>query len=121
MNDQVRKWGIDVQKVELSTAKVLKHADNTGSNAMGSLLKGLGKKSDQEYPTPQEFVRAAHGLPEEKSCLVSTDKSLANPAANDVPAMDSVPATEIPKGLHLVHTNNIFFMVYVIEHITVIQ
>ena len=29
MNNQVRKWGIDIQRVELSAIKVLKQAENS--------------------------------------------------------------------------------------------
>ena len=61
---QVRKWGIDVHKVELSEPKILKQPDNGGTTAMGSILKGLGVKGDPKYPTPEEFVRASHGLDE---------------------------------------------------------
>ena len=64
INLQVRKWGIDVQKVELSEPKILKQSENGGNSAVGSILKGLGMKKDPEYPTPQEFVRLTHGLDE---------------------------------------------------------
>jgi len=64
INLQVRQWGIDVQKVELSEPKILKQSDNGGNSAVGSILKGLGMKKDPEYPTPQEFVRMTHGLDE---------------------------------------------------------
>ncbi len=62
---KVRKWGIDVHKVELSEPKVLKQPENGGTSAVGSILKGLGVKSDPKYPTPEEFVRASHGLDEQ--------------------------------------------------------
>merc|ERR1712110_391025 len=65
INLQVRKWGIDVQKVELSEPKILKQSENGGNSAVGSILKGLGMKKDPEYPTPQEFVRLTHGLGDE--------------------------------------------------------
>ena len=55
INLQVRQWGIDVQKVELSEPKVLKQPENGGNSAVGSILKGLGMKSDPKYPTPEEF------------------------------------------------------------------
>ena len=64
INLQVRQWGIDVQKVELSEPKILKQSENGGNSAVGSILKGLGMKKDPEYPTPQEFVRLTHGLDE---------------------------------------------------------
>jgi hypothetical protein len=62
LNDQVRKWGIDVHSVKLSETKVLKHPDSGSDSAVGSILKGLGMKDEATYPTPQEFVRATHGL-----------------------------------------------------------
>ncbi|CAB4070240.1 unnamed protein product [Lepeophtheirus salmonis] len=62
VNDQVRKWGIDIQAVTLSEPKILKSPDNGSSTAMGSILKGLGMKGESKYPTPEEFVRASHGL-----------------------------------------------------------
>ena len=96
LNNQVRKWGIDVQRVELSTVKVLKQAENSSSTAVGSILKGLGMKEDPEYPTPQEFVRATHGLPEEKPAPATT--SATNPTANHVSAMGCIPPPEIPAG-----------------------
>ena len=57
LNSQVRKWGIDVQKVELSEPKVLKQPESCSNNtAVGSILKGLGmKSSDPKFPTPDEF------------------------------------------------------------------
>ena len=61
---QVRKWGIDVHKVELSEPKILKQPENGGTSAVGSILKGLGVKSDPKYPTPEEFVQASYGLDE---------------------------------------------------------
>ena len=43
LNLQVRKWGIDVQKVELSEPKVLKQPESGSNNtpAVGSILKGF--------------------------------------------------------------------------------
>jgi len=65
INLQVRQWGIDVQKVELSEPKVLKAPENGGNSAVGSILKGLGMKNDPKYPTPEEFVRLTHGMGDE--------------------------------------------------------
>ncbi len=62
---KVRKWGIDVQKVELSEAKILKQPENSSSTAVGSILKGLGVKGETKFPTPEEFVRASHGVSED--------------------------------------------------------
>ena len=39
LNLQVRKWGIDVQKVELSEPKILKQPENGSNTAVGSILK----------------------------------------------------------------------------------
>ncbi len=62
INDQVCKWGINVHRVKLSEAKVLKQPESGSNPAVSSVLKGLGMKNDPKYPTPQEFVRATHGL-----------------------------------------------------------
>ena len=62
LNDQVRKWGIDVQNVKLSDVKVLKQPESGSDSAVGSILKGLGMKDDPKYPTPQEFVSTTYGL-----------------------------------------------------------
>jgi hypothetical protein len=99
LNNQVRKWGIDVQRVELSNVKVLKEAENSSSAAVGSILKGLGMKDDPDYPTPQEFVRATHGFTDEKR---PTPQSVppANPADSHVSAMNCMPLPEIPEGKH---------------------
>ena len=102
LNAQVRKWGIDVQRVELSVVKVLKEAENSSSAAVGSILKGLGMKDDPEYPTPQEFVRATHGLENEKpSTTTITGLPADNPAANHVSAMNCMPPPEIPQGKYI--------------------
>ena len=69
---QVRQWGIDVQKVELSDPKILKQPENSSNSAVGSILKGLGMKSDPKYPTPEEFVRLTHGGPEEAESAQTT-------------------------------------------------
>ena len=64
LNDQVRKWGIDVQKVDLSTVKILKYPENGSTTAVGSILKGLGVKRDEEYINQKDVLRASHGLSE---------------------------------------------------------
>ena len=107
LNNQVRKWGIDVQRVDLSAVKILKEAENGSSAAVGSILKGLGMKTDPDYPTPKEFVRATHGFepePESKTTIVNPN----NPLANHVSAMNCIPPPEIPEGeyilLHILHS-----------------
>ena len=75
LNLQVRKWGIDVQKVELSEPKVLKQPESGSNTAVGSILKGLGMKSDPKYPTPEEFVRVSHGIEDENGKAVSSSVS----------------------------------------------
>lgn len=75
LNLQVRKWGIDVQKVELSEPKVLKQPESSSNAAVGSILKGMGMKNEQKYPTPQEFVRIAHGLEEDPNQSPLADMS----------------------------------------------
>lgn len=64
INDQVRKWGINVQNVTLSEPKILKQADSGSNTAVSSIMKGLGVKGEPKYPSPQEFVRVSHGLEE---------------------------------------------------------
>ena len=59
LNSQVRKWGLDVQKVELSDPKVLKQPESGSNNtpAVGSILKGFpGINPPQEGSTisPEE-------------------------------------------------------------------
>ena len=98
LNDQVRKWGIDIQKVELSEIKILKQPESGSNTAVGSILKGLGMKADPDYPTPKEFVRATHGLPEETAPKPSA--SMVGNAANHVSAMGCMPPPEIPQGKH---------------------
>ena len=68
----MRQWGIDVQKVELSDPKILKQPENSSNSAVGSILKGLGMKSDPKYPTPEEFVRLSHGGGEEAESAQTT-------------------------------------------------
>ena len=62
INDQVRKWGINVHSVRLSEAKVLKQPDSGSNTAVGSILKGLGMKDDPKYPTPKEFIKSQTGF-----------------------------------------------------------
>ena len=64
-----------MQKVELSEPKVLKQPENGSSTAVGSILKGLGMKSDPKYPTPEEFVRVSHGLEDESGKALPTHVS----------------------------------------------
>ena len=83
LNDQVRKWGIDVQKVELSTVKILKYPENGSTTAVGSILKGLGVKRDGEYQTQTDVLRASHGLSEpsrKKPELEDTDNIFITPS-----------------------------------------
>jgi len=53
--------------VDLSEPKILKQPENGGTAAVGSILKGLGVKSEMKFPTPEEFVRSSHGLGGEES------------------------------------------------------
>ncbi len=81
LNDQVRKWGIDVHSVKLSETKVLKQPESGSNSAVGSILKGLGMKDDPKYPSPQEFVRATHGLDGTEGTTSSLLGSSNNPLA----------------------------------------
>jgi uncharacterized membrane protein YqiK len=84
LNKQVRKWGIDVRKVELSPAKILKHPDPGSISAVGSILKGLGVKRDKEYLTPQDVVRDSHRVSDKKCSSKSTTRqSKDNGITND--------------------------------------
>ena len=87
LNLQVRKWGIDVQKVELSEPKVLKQPESGSNTAVGSILKGLGMKSDPTYPTPQEFVRVSHGLEAENGKATSSSVSALGMGMGDMSDM----------------------------------
>ena len=109
LNNQVRKWGIDVQRVELSNVKVLKEAENSSSAAVGSILKGLGMKTDPDYPTPQEFVRATHGFSDEKPASATPGPPPTNPAAHHVSAMNCIPPPEIPQGWYSLYINYVQF------------
>ena len=71
LNDQVRKWGIDVQKVELSSVKIMKPPESGSTTAVGSILRGLGVKRDEKYLTQQDVVRASHGSFDQKGSLMS--------------------------------------------------
>ena len=98
MNNQVRKWGIDVQKVELSTAKILKHPDSGSTTAVGSILKGLGVKRDKEYLTPQDVVRASHGLSDKNCSSKAVPKSNMKQFKDNGNACGDVPSSEEEKG-----------------------
>ena len=93
LNDQVRKWGIDVHRVDLSDPKVLKQPESGSNAAVGSILKGLGMKGETAYPTPEEFVKAAHGL--------EVEGKNADPTATHVSAMSCLPPPEVPPGIDL--------------------
>jgi hypothetical protein len=86
LNLQVRQWGIDVQKVELSVPKILKQPDNGSNSAVNSILKGIGMKSESKYPTPKEFARVSHGLEDESG----------NPTSSHVSALGGM--TNMPGG-----------------------
>jgi len=111
LNDQVRKWGIDVHKVELSNPKILKQPESSSNSAVGSILKGLGMKGEPEYPSPEEFVRASHGLETEgtgggtSSKAVGPASSGGAPASvdlsNHVSAFSCLPPPEIPQGVDM--------------------
>ena len=95
LNNQVRKWGIDVQKVDLSTAKILKHPDSGSTTAVGSILKGLGVARDKEYLTPQDVVRASHGLSDQNCPLSSTAKS----SKESENTMECITPSQAEKGI----------------------
>jgi len=76
LNEQVRKWGLDVRSVSLSDPKVLKEAGQ--ASAMNPILQGLGLRDAKEYPTPQQFVRATWGLEEEQNDDAAAFGSLAS-------------------------------------------
>jgi len=55
LNLQVRKWGIDIREVYLSDPRLLKKPDE--KSALGPVLQNLGLKDEQEFPSPEQFVR----------------------------------------------------------------
>ena len=98
LNNQVRKWGIDIRKVELSTAKILKHPDSGSTTAVGSILKGLGVKRDKEYLTPQDVVRASHGLSDKTCSSKAVPKSTTKQSKNNGISTDNVTSHEEETG-----------------------
>ncbi len=103
LNLQVRKWGIDVQKVELSDPKILKQPENSSSTAVGSILKGLGMKSDPQYPTPEEFVRTTAGLDEDANKKNDANNPFAGIGAMGAPGGGGggAPAIGGPPGANV--------------------
>eukprot|EP00092_Neocalanus_flemingeri_P018646 GFUD01020192.1.p1 GENE.GFUD01020192.1~~GFUD01020192.1.p1 ORF type:complete len:487 (+),score=107.49 GFUD01020192.1:64-1524(+) len=59
LNVQVRKWGIDIRQVTLSDPKVLKKAEER--SALGPVLQNMGLKQEQQFPSPEQFVRNNFG------------------------------------------------------------
>eukprot|EP00090_Calanus_glacialis_P004255 TRINITY_DN13146_c0_g1_i1.p1 TRINITY_DN13146_c0_g1~~TRINITY_DN13146_c0_g1_i1.p1 ORF type:complete len:486 (-),score=92.30 TRINITY_DN13146_c0_g1_i1:1119-2576(-) len=59
LNLQVRKWGIDVRSVNLSDPKVLKQPEDR--SALGPVLQNMGLKQEQQFPSPEQFVRNNFG------------------------------------------------------------
>ena len=55
LNQQVRKWGIDIREVSLSDARLLKKPDE--KSALAPVLQNLGLKDEQAFPSPEQFVR----------------------------------------------------------------
>jgi len=55
LNNQVRKWGIDIREVYLSDAKLLKKPDE--KSALAPVLQNLGLRDEQDFPSPEQFVR----------------------------------------------------------------
>lgn len=55
LNQQVRKWGIDIREVYLSDAKLLKKPEE--KSALAPVLQNLGLRDEQDFPSPQQFIR----------------------------------------------------------------
>lgn len=55
LNLQVRKWGIDIRDVILSEPRLLKKPEER--SALGPVLQNLGLKDEQDFPSPEQFVR----------------------------------------------------------------
>ena len=55
LNNQVRKWGIDIREVTLSEPRLLKKPDE--KSALAPVLQNLGLKDEQEFPSPEQFIR----------------------------------------------------------------
>ena len=101
LNNQVRKWGIDIRKVELSTAKILKHPDAGSTTAVGSILKGLGVKRNEEYLTSQDVVRASHGLSDKNCSSKAVSKSTTRQSKDNGNSNDHVTSHEEENGKFL--------------------
>jgi len=54
LNDQVRKWGIDIRLVTLSDPKILKKPE--GKSSLNPILQNLGLKQEKQFPSPQQFI-----------------------------------------------------------------
>ena len=91
LNDQVRKWGIDVHSVKLSETKVLKQPESGSDSAVGSILKGLGMKDEPKYPTPQEFVSTTYGLDGKEGQSASLLSGLTAPVVPGGSSQAAVP------------------------------
>ena len=96
LNDQVRKWGIDVHSVKLSETKVLKQPESGSNTAVGSILKGLGMKDDPKYPTPQEFVSTTYGLDGKEGQSASLLSGLTAPVAAAGGSSEAAAASSLP-------------------------
>jgi len=59
LNHQVRKWGIDIRKVSLSDPKVLKKPED--KSVLGPVLQNMGLKQEQQFPSPEQFIRNNFG------------------------------------------------------------
>merc|ERR1719270_2020520 len=55
LNQQVRKWGVDIRDVILSEPRLLKKPEER--SALGPVLQNLGLKDEQDFPSPEQFVR----------------------------------------------------------------
>ena len=101
LNDQVRKWGIDVQKVELSTVKIMKPPESGSTTAVGSILRGLGVKRDEKYLTQQDVVRASHGSFDQKGSLMHQGSFDSKPFSTSItkqPSLDSEASLDCTKS-----------------------
>ena len=88
LNQQVRKWGIDIREVYLSEPRLLKKPDE--KSALAPVLQNLGLKDEQEFPSPEQFIRGNY----KQSNSDESDAEALNKLASAVGGMLTKSKTE---------------------------
>ena len=83
LNTQVRKWGVDIRQVTLSEPKLLKKPEDR--SALGPVLQNIGLKEEQEFPSPEQFIR--NNLAASAQSSDETDAAALNKLASAVGGM----------------------------------